>query len=84
MFFFLTHELFVDDVMIFGKDVFDEWFHMRGITDLFCRSLGMTFSPHKSRFRHCGGEQNVLNNIMNLFSIQGGHLKSSISYLVFF
>ena len=84
MFFFLTHALFVDDVMIFGKDVFDECFHIKGITNLFCRAPKMKSSPHKSCFRHCGVEQNVLNNIMNLFSIQGGHLESGISYLVFF
>jgi hypothetical protein len=42
--------VFVDDVIIFGNGKIVEWEILKGILDLFCKAIGMAFSPHKSFF----------------------------------
>lgn len=79
----ITHTLFVDDVMIFGKGNFYEWLCIKVITDLIYSTSGMSISPFKSCFRHWNVEDNVLSSIINLFQIQSVILNSSIKYLTF-
>ena len=80
----LSHTLFVDDVMIFGKGIYDEWLCIKGITDLFCTTSGMSFSPLKSCFRHWNVEDEVLSNISHLFHISSESLDIGIKYLGFY
>ena len=80
----LTHTLFVDDVMISGKGVYDEWLCIKGITDLFCTTSGMSFSPLKSCFRHWNVEDEVLSSIIHLFHITSDSLDIGIKYLGFY
>ena len=49
---YLTHTLFVDDVIVFGNGIFEEWLYIKGMNFLFCSASGMSFSPVKSFFRH--------------------------------
>ena len=76
----LTHTLFVHDVMIFGKGVYDEWLCIKGITDLFCSESGMSFCPQK----YWNVEDEVLSSITHLFHIKSDLLDIGIKYLIFF
>ena len=41
---FITHLLFVDNVMVFGTDSLDEWLCYKEIINLFCKASGMSVS----------------------------------------
>ena len=45
---YLTHTLFVDDVLIFGDGHVMEWFHIKSMVDPLCGASGMSISAHKS------------------------------------
>ena len=38
---FLTHLLFVDDVILFGLGTYEEWITFKVILDTFCEAFGM-------------------------------------------
>lgn len=48
--FFITHLLFVDDVLIFGAGTLEEWSQYKTILDLFCLATSMSISISKSCF----------------------------------
>jgi hypothetical protein len=50
----ITHLLFVDDVLLFGNGTITEWKVFKEVLDLFCKAMGMSFSPHKSLFLEAG------------------------------
>jgi hypothetical protein len=50
----LTHLLFVDDVILFGKGTLLEWRVIKEALDLFCNAIGMSFSSQKSLFLEAG------------------------------
>ena len=79
-----SHALFVDDVKIFGKGIYDEWLCIKGITNLFCTTSGMSFSPLKSCFRHWNVEDEVLSSITHLFHIKSDLLDIGFKYPGFF
>ena len=70
--------------MIFGRGDFVEWLNIKGLSDLFCKASGMTFSPSKSCFRFWGLEENLLVRISELFLIKGESLDVGVSYLGFY
>ena len=45
---FLTHLLFVDDVLLFGEAIVDEWQQYKQLLDLFCSATGMQINEEKS------------------------------------
>ena len=45
---FLTHLLFVDDVIMFGLGLFEEWMAFKVILDTFCEASGMRINMDKS------------------------------------
>ena len=45
---YLTHTLFVDDVMIFGMGDIYEWTHIKALVDILCGASGMPISSHKA------------------------------------
>ena len=47
---YLTHLLFVDDVILFGEETIVEWQHYKQILDMFCSLTAMQFSGDKSSF----------------------------------
>ena len=47
---FLTHLLFVDDVILFGLGTLEEWQGYKEILRLFCSTIGMNISNEKSSF----------------------------------
>ena len=60
---FLTHTLFVDDVLIFGDGSLFEWIHIKNLVDLFCGASGMFLSPRKSCFSYYCLDQCLIDDI---------------------
>ena len=81
---FLSHTLFVDDVIIFGQGHLEEWLSIKNLLDLFCNASGMSFSPSKSCFRHMNISEAILSSIYHIFHILGEPLDNGIKYLGFF
>ena len=46
----ITHLIFVDDVIIFGKISVEEWKFLHKILGFFCSASGMEVNPEKSIF----------------------------------
>ena len=46
---FLTHLLYVDDILIIGDGTLADWKHLKGIIDIFCGTSGMKLA-HINRF----------------------------------
>ena len=54
----ITHLLFVDDVVIFGKGVVEEWVVYKELLELFCNASRMEVSESKSVFLEYGMDTN--------------------------
>ena len=50
----ITHMLFADDVIHFGKGSFHEWQVFKDALNLFCNSSGMDLNNQKSQFLEVG------------------------------
>ena len=74
----------MDDIIIFGQGILDEWHTIKGITDIFCKASGMSFSTSKSCFCHFGVEEAVLHLIEDLFLFKSRPLEGGFSYLGFY
>ena len=82
---FLTHLLFVDDVILFGLGSLEEWMAFKVILDTFCEASGMCININKSCFLHNYLDEALLQNISRLlpyrFDYLGYFLKPS-GYLI--
>ena len=56
----ITHLLFVDDVILFGKGTLVEWQVYKAILDTFYKAFGMLISENKYTFLEFGMEEEVL------------------------
>ena len=81
---FISHTLFVDDAIIFGRGIYAEWIIIKGIIDVFCNASGMSFSTTKSCFSHFGVEEGVIHLIEDLFLVNSRALEEGFTYLGFF
>jgi hypothetical protein len=66
---FLTHLLFVDDVLIFGKGSIQEWKELSKIIKLFCDAFGMEVSTSKPYFLCHGICGEVADQIHSFFPL---------------
>ena len=51
---FITHLLFVDDVILFGDGSLEDWETFYDTIKLLCEAFGMEVSDHNSNFLHNG------------------------------
>ena len=65
---YLTHILFVDDVILFDDGSLLEWLHYKSLINLFCRASGMTVSPRKSSFGFLNIAEDTIRRIGAHFS----------------
>lgn len=80
----VTHSLFVDDAMLFGKGTLDEWVHYKRILDLFCSVTGMTISYIKSQFIKHSLELDAEAAIGSVFPLKFLEMETGTKYLGFF
>ena len=71
---FLTHLLFIDDVILFGLDSFEEWMAFKVILDTFCEASGMRINMDKSCFLHNDLDAALLRRITGLLPYTFEHL----------
>jgi len=57
---YITHLLFVDDVLIFGDGSAEEWQTYNELIQLFCEELRMKVSSQKSNLLAYGLDDNVI------------------------
>ena len=81
---FITHLLFVDDILLFGGGTFREWQAIKKALDVFCDASGMRISPDKSQFYHSKWEPDELEVLHQLFSFDIRPLEHGFRYLGFF
>ena len=66
----ITHLLFVDDALLFGRGFMEEWQDYKVILELFCNASGMVVSQQKSTFMEFGLDEAFLRQIKTLFPFQ--------------
>ena len=81
---FLTHLLFVDDVIMFGLGSFEEWMAFKVILDTFCEASGMRINMEKSCFLHNDLDAALLRRITGLLPYRFEHLNQGFIYLGYF
>ena len=81
---FLTHLLFVDDVILFGLGFFEEWMAFKVILDTFCEAFGMHINMEKSCFLHNDLDTDLLRRITGLLPYIFEHINHGFNYLGYF
>ena len=81
---FLTHLLFVDDVILFGLGSFEEWMAFKVILDTFCEASGMCININKSYFLHNDLDEALLRRIYGLLPYRFDYLNKGFDYLGYF
>ena len=81
---FLTHLLFVDDVILFGLGSFEEWMAFKVILYTFCEASSMHINMDKSCFLHNVLDANLLCRITGLLPYRFEHLNQGFNYLGYF
>lgn len=81
---YITHLLFVDDVLILGCGSFDEWEVYKDILDCFCEASSMKISPIKSSFLINCAKDRIYSHISGLFPFKMDDINVRFKYLGFF
>lgn len=63
----ITHLLFVDYVVLFGRGTLEEWSTYNVILDIFNNAIGMAINESKSIFLECDLDVGLKDQIETLF-----------------
>jgi hypothetical protein len=80
----VTHLLFVDDVLLMGKGMMEEWIQLKQTLDLFSNATRMLVNKEKSLFLVAEVDSNVRRSVQDIFSIRMDDLDCGFKYLGFF
>eukprot|EP00253_Pinus_taeda_P036198 PITA_36198 len=80
---YISHLLFVDDILIFSNGSHNELKELKDIFDLFMKASGMLINSGKSQVCVAGFNRRECNAMTNLFPFQTQSLDSSFKYLGF-
>lgn len=64
---YISHLLFIDNVLLFGIANFVEWQNFKIILDRFCLAFGMEVSTHKSCLYHSNIEEDLCSQVNIIF-----------------
>ena len=81
---YLTHLLFVDDVILFGMGTVVEWMAFDVIQETFSSASGMSISLDKSGFLFSDLDQGILHNIQQFMPFKADPIQLGFKYLVFY
>ena len=81
---FITHLLFVDDILLFGGGSQREWLTFKYALDVFCNATGMCISPRKSQFYQSLWDPDELEELQHHFAYDIFPLDHGFRYLGFF
>jgi hypothetical protein len=80
----ITHLLFVDDVLLFGRGSISEWRDFHRILCLFSKATGLMINLDKSSFLSHAVDDEMQYQIKDLFNIHVIDLELGFKYLGFF
>jgi len=78
---YITHLMFVDDIILFRSGSFVEWEFFKEVLDLFCKATGMAFSPQKFVFLEAGWEVEELVMLKEIFLYDVKSVDEGFKYL---
>ena len=81
---YITHILFMENVLIFGEGSFSEWNHYHSIISLFCDASGLAVNVQKSDFVYSCDDMEIRNQIASLLPYKMTGLEGVFKYLGFF
>jgi hypothetical protein len=79
----VTHLLFVDDILLFGRGNLREQSYLKTILDLFCKATGMEINMNKSCILANGLSDAFLRRLEQLFPMKIEPLDVGVKYLGF-
>ena len=77
----ITHLLFVDDVILFGLGIVDEWIAYKEALDLFWSATGMSVSLEKSSFLFDDVDEEIRLHISALLPFKMDPIYTGFKYL---
>jgi hypothetical protein len=80
---FISHLLFVDDVLILGAGKLEYWMTLNSILSKFCSATGMIINQHKSVFLVQNIDPNLQQNLKAIFNIKIVSIDQGMKYLGF-
>ncbi len=80
---YLSHNIFVDDVLICAMLQRSSWVSILEILNRFQKVTGLSINNHKSILYFHGERTELIQDIADLFGVQTQSLQSGISYLGF-
>ena len=80
----LTHRLFVDDVILFGMGIVDEWMAFDVILETFCAASGMCISLEKYGFLFSDLELGVQRSIQSFLPYKMEPILHGFKYLGYY
>jgi hypothetical protein len=81
---FISHLLFVDDVLILGDANFEEWSLLHTLLRLFCKASGMVINCHKSCFLAQNIDPELVSKLSTVFNIQFHEFEEGMKYLGYY
>ena len=79
----ISHNFFVDDILVFGLLIKSAWLVSHNIFRNFCMASGMENNNEKSCIYHLEGNTEMVEYIGNIFGFHISHLEGGIIYLGF-
>ena len=80
----MTHLLFIDDILIFGVGILEEWGKYHQIINVFGIASGMVVSQHKYAFLYFEVQEALLAQVTNLFPYRMDPTKIRMKYIGYF
>jgi hypothetical protein len=80
---FISHLMFVDDVLILGSGKLEYWMTLKTILSNFCAATGMTINCHKYVFIVQNIDPNLRLHLFSVFNIKIETLDQGMKYLGF-
>jgi len=80
---YISHNLFVDDILIFGMLCRLTWICLHDILKRFQKATGLQINESKSAFYHNDVNMEIIEWISSLFEIEARPIKDGMKYLRF-
>ena len=81
---YITHTLFMDNILIFGEGSYYECSHYHSIISLFCDASGLAVNVQKSNFVCSCNDMEIRNQIASLLPYKMIGLEGVFKYLGLF
>jgi len=81
---YITHMMFVDDVILFGNGLLAKWEVFKEVLEIFCKATRMVFSTQKSVFLEVGWEADEMVFIKAILPYDIKQVGEGFMYLGFF